>query len=366
MTRIIVERVSGRGGMRRFIEIAPPLYRDVPAWVRPLNTQLRSRLDPKQEPFWQHAEGQLLVATEQGKDAARLLVMHDRLRQERTNENTGAFGLFEAPHRPDMSRALFDEAARWARDRGLDSLVGPLFLSVHEEVGLLVDGFETPPRVMMPYGREYYPSLFAEAGLTSVREFYSYEWGIQRDAIPAPRRTRRDLVIRRFNPRNRSEEVRRFLQVYNDAFADNWGFVPMTRAEADSAVGDFLRYADLALPLLAEVDGEPAGFILVLPDFNEAVARCKGELWPFGLVRLLWHKRFIRTLRVATLAVRRPFRPLGIAHRLICETWKAGASKGYLNAEFGYIDRDNIPMRKIVERIGAQKAKTYRLYRRTV
>jgi GNAT superfamily N-acetyltransferase len=361
---ITVEHVSARIGMQRFIEVAPPLYRSVPAWVRPLDAQLRARLDPEREPFWRHAEGELLVASKQGKDVARLLVMHDNLQQNSLGEKAAAFGLFEAPPEPEIAGALFEEAARWATGCGLESLVGPLFLSVHEEVGLLVDGFELPPRVMMPYGREYYPALLLQAGFTPVRDFYAYEWDIQREVVPVPRHLRRNVVIRPFNRRKRADEVRSFLQVYNEAFADNWGFVLMTEEEADSAVGDFLRYADIALPRLAEVDGEPAGFILALPDFNGAIGRCRGKLWPFGLVRMLWQKRSIRDLRVVTLAVRRRFRPLGIAHHLIRQLWDAARMRGYRIAEFGYIDARNTVMRKIVERLGARKVKTYRLYRK--
>lgn len=361
---ITVERVTGKSGVRRFIEVAPPLYRTVPAWIRPLDAQLRARLDRKRDPFWQHAEGRLLVASEQGKDVARLLVMHDRLRGEHTGEKTATFGLFEAPSDADVSRALFDEAARWARSHGADSLAGPLSLSVHEEAGLLVDGFDLPPRVMMPYNREYYPGLLLQAGFAPVRDFHAYEWDIQREAVPDTKPLRGNVAIRRFDPRKRPDEVRRFLQVYNDAFAGNWGFVPMTEAEAASAVGDFLRYADIALPRLAEVDGEPAGFILALPDFNEVIARCGGKLWPFGLLRILRGRRAIRNLRVATLAVRRPFRPQGIAHHLIRQLWETARTAGYRIAEFGYIDARNTAMRNIVERIGARKVKTYRMYRK--
>ncbi len=361
---LTTKRAVGRSGLRRFLAIAPPLYQGVPAWVRPLDAQLRARLDREREPFWRHAEGELLIARREGKDAGRLLVAHDRLRQERTGENTATFGLFEAPDDAHIARALFDEAARWAKERGLDSLTGPLFLSVHEEVGLLVEGFGLPPRVLMPYNRDYYEGLLLQAGFVPAREFHAYEWDIQREAIPETKPLRENVVLRRFDRGNRADEVRQFLQVYNEAFADNWGFVPMTEAEADSAVGDFLRYADIALPRVAEVGGEPAGFILALPDFNEAIAHCKGTLWPFGLVRMLRHRCYIRNLRVATLAVRPRFRPLRIAHHLIRQLWDAARMRGYRIAEFGYIDERNIVMRKIVERIGARKVKTYRLYRR--
>ena len=364
MTVLATKIVAGRRGMQRFLAIAPPLYNGVSAWVRPLDAQLRARLDKNHEPFWQHAEGQLIIAKQRGKDAARLLVMHDRLRQEQTGEKAATFGLFEAPPDAETARALFDEAAVWAKARGLDSLIGPLFLSVHEEVGLLVDGFELPPRVMMPYNREYYDRLLLQAGFAQLREFYAYEWDIQRQAIPETKRLRQDVVVRRFDRSNRADEVRRFLQVYNESFSCNWGFVPMTEAEAAASVGDFLRYADPALPLLAEVKGEPAGFILTLPDFNEAIATCGGKLWPFGILRILWGRRNIRNLRVVTLAVRRSFRPLGLAHHLIRQLWETAKTEGYLLAEFGYIDSRNRVMRSIVEGIGAQKTKTYRLYRK--
>jgi ribosomal protein S18 acetylase RimI-like enzyme len=366
MTPITVERVTGRAGTRRFIAVAPPLYQDIPAWARPLDAQLRARLDQQREPFWRHAEGQLVIASRHGRDSGRLLVAYDRLRPERLGEKTATFGFFEAPADPAVSRALFAEAERWAAKRGADALAGPFALSVHEEVGLLVAGFERPPCLMMPYNRDYYADLLLQAGFAPVRDFHAYDWDIQGAAVPEPRPLRANVTIRRFDPRRRADEVWRFLQVYNEAFAGNWGFVPMTEAEADGAVGDFLRYADLSLPRLAEVDGEPAGFILALPDFNEVIARCAGKLWPFGLLRLLLGRQAIRNVRVVTLAVRRPFRPMGIAHHLIRELWRTGRAAGYRRAEFGYIDTGNAAMRNIVEGIGARQTKTYRLYRKSL
>jgi GNAT superfamily N-acetyltransferase len=358
------ERVAGRSGLRRFLSIAPPLYQGAAAWVRPLDVQLRARLDRKREPFWQHAEGELIIAKQQGRDTARLLVMHDRLRQNCLGEKTATFGLFEAPDDTEAARTLFNEAAAWAKERGLDILIGPQFLSIHEEVGLLAEGFELPPRVMMPYNREYYERLLLESGFAPMQEFYAYEWNIQQEAVPKIKPLPERVVIRRFDRRNRADEVRRFLRVYNEAFAVNRGFVPMTEPEAESTIDDFLRYADLSLPLLAEVAGEPAGFILALPDFNEVIAACKGKLWPFGFLRILRGRRNIRNLRVVTLAVRRAFRPLGLAHHLIRQLRETARAAGYQLAEFGYIDAQNRIMRSIVEKMGAQKVKTYRLYRK--
>jgi GNAT superfamily N-acetyltransferase len=363
---ITVERLTDGKGLERFVAVAPPLYESVPTWVRPLDAQLRARLDRDREPFWRHAEGELIMAGQPGGPAARLLVVHDRLRQEHTGEKAATFGLFEAPADEELARVLFDAGAQWAKQRGLDYLMGPLFLSVHEEVGLLVEGFDKPPRVMMPYNPHYYEGLLLRAGFAPIREFYAYEWEIQWQQIPKTKPRHLNLVTRPFDRRNRADEVRRFLRVYNDAFGDNWGFVPMTEAEADAAVGEFFRYADTTLPQFAEVDGEPAGFVLALPDFNEIIAPCRGKLWPFGFLRLWRGRRKVRNLRVMTLAVRRPFRPLGIAHHLIRQLWEIAKIRGYRIAEFGYIDAHNTVMRNIVERIGARKVKTYRLYRKVL
>ncbi len=361
---IRVGPVSGKKELKEFLAVAPSLYRNVSAWVRPLDRQILSCLDGKEDPFWRHAEGELFLARRNGVAIARLLVMHDRLMKEAQGDDLATFGLFEAPPDVEVACALFDAAGQWAKERGLALILGPFFPSMHNEVGLLVEGFNRRPRVMMPYGHDYYPGLLQQVGFTPARELYAYEWDIQRQTIPEPRPLHPDVVIRPFDRNRLCTEVHRFLKVYNDAFAGNWGFVPMTKAEAESAVKDFLRYADITLPKFAEVGGEPAGFVLALPDFNEVIVRCRGKLWPFGLLRILWGRHRIRDLRVVTLAVRPPFRPLGIAHHLISQLWKSGRSRGYQNAEFGYIDAQNRVMRKIVERIGARKIKTYRLYRK--
>lgn len=363
---IRVEAVSGRGGIGEFIRAAPPLYRGVSAWVRPLDVELRFRLGPRKDPFWRHAEGALLVARRGTAAVGRLLVSHDRLRSEHTGEGTATFGLFEAEDDPGIALALFGAAEAWARERGLESLLGPFCLSIHDQVGLLVEGFHLPPRILMPYGREYYPALLEHAGLRPVREFLAYEWDVQAqrafDPGPLPPGTR----LRTFDRSRRREETAGFLEVYNEAFAENWGFVPMTPAEADSAVGDFLRYADLRLPRLAEVDGEPAGFLLLLPDLNEALRDADGKLFPLGLLRILLRRRSVRNVRVMTAAVRPRFRPGALALHLIHAIWQAGRAAGYRTAEFGYVDTQNRTMRRIVERIGARPVKRYRLYGRSL
>jgi GNAT superfamily N-acetyltransferase len=361
---IQVGTAVGQRGLREFLEVAPPLYRGIDGWVRPLDQQLRSRLDRKREPFWQHAEGELLLAHRHGKPAGRLLIMHDRLLVEKMGEKVATFGLFEAPVDKEITTALFAAAEEWARGRGLVGLLGPLFLSIHDEVGLLVDGFDRKPRMLMPYGREYYPELLLQTGFAPVREYHAYEWNIQSQTVPHPLPLPEGMVIRPFDRRRQREEIRNFLLVYNESFSGNWGFVPMTEAEAEAVVGDFLAYADLALPQFAEKGGEPVGFIIALPDLNEVIANCGGKLWPFGLPRLLLGRRRIRNVRVVTLAVRRPFRPSGVAHHLIHRLWEVGRARGYRTAEFGYIEAGNKVMQAIVERIGARKVKTYHLYRK--
>lgn len=359
---IRVEAVQGRTGIERFIRVAPPLYRGASAWVRPLDAELRLRLDPRRDPFWEHAEGVLLLALRDGQPVGRLLVAHDRLRSERAGEGVATFGLFEAEDDPRASGALFETARAWARDRGLRRLLGPFYLSIHDQVGLLVEGFHLAPRVLMPYGRPSYPALLEGAGLRPVREFLAYEWDVQAQRAFDLGPPRPGTVIRTFRPELPREETARFLEVYNEAFAENWGFVPMTAAEARAAVADFLRYADLRLPRFAEVEGEPAGFLLLLPDLNEAVRHARGKLWPLGLLRILRHRRRIRSVRVMTAAVRPRFRPGALALHLIHAIWRAGREAGYRTAEFGYVDSENRTMRRIVERLGARPVKRYRVY----
>jgi ribosomal protein S18 acetylase RimI-like enzyme len=360
---VTVETATGRRGRQEFVAVAPPLYAGT-AWVRPLDAQILFRLDRNRDPFWQHAEGELLLARRRGQGVGRLLVIEDRLLADTTGERLATFGLFEAPPERDVARELFAAAERWARKRGLVGLLGPFFLSIHDEVGMLVRGFAEPPCVLMPYGREYYPELLHQSGFTPVREFDAWEWNCQQQAVPEPGPLRPGIRIRDFDRRGRREEIGRFLRVYNAAFAGNWGFVPMTTAEAETMVGDFLRFADLALPKFAEVDGEPAGFILALPDFNQLLSRCGGSLWPTGFFRLLWGRAGLRTGRVITLAVHPDFRDRGIVLQLIRHTWTAARSRGYGKFEFGYVDAQNRGMRKLMERLGARAVKTYHLYRR--
>lgn len=355
-----------------FIRLPWRVYQRDHLWVPPLIVERKAFLHPRKNPFFQHAHVQLFLARQGGELVGRIAAVlneaHDRFHQERA----GFFGLFECtPEAEEAARALFQAAETWVRERGATFLRGPVNLSTNEmDCGLLVQGFGASPVFQSAYNPPYYAEWIEAYGFAKCKDllaFYRHYY-----PLPSPRlwqlaerlQTRRKVTIRPIAMRQLEEEVGRVVAIYNDAWSDNWGFVPITAAEAQHMAKE-LRLAILPdLALMAEVDGEVVGCFIAIPDLNQIFLRLRGRLTPWGLVRFLYQRRRLDTVRIAIMGVKKHYRRLGIDLLLYIESWRRAPQVGVVRGEAAWILEDNHLMVRALEEVGAFPYKRYRLYQK--
>ncbi len=364
---IRVEPVRSDRDRKEFIELPFRLYRDDPNWVPPLRRDARELIDPARHPFHQHAAVELFLARKGDDIVGRIAAIRNELQLEVHRDRTGFFGLFECIRDEAVARALLDTAKDWLLSRGLDNMRGPASFSLNEEAGLLVDGFDGPPLVMMTYNPRWYADLFEAYGLRKSKDLVAYWW---QDAKPSPRllkvadklRKRYNVTLRTLDKKNFWNDVAIVRRVYNEAWEDNWGHIPMTKAELDYMAKQLKPVVEPSLVVFAEVNGDLAGFGLALPDLNVALKHMDGSLFPFGWAKALWYSRKIHTARTITLGVLDKYRRSGVAELLMLEMMINAEKKGIVSAEFSWVLEDNMMMRTSLEKIGARVYRTYRMY----
>ena len=370
-----VREVRTRRDRADFIDLPWRVYAGDPCWVPPLRREVAAFLDPKRHPFYRHGVATQFIALRGGRVVGRILASDDPNYNAEHGTNTGCFGMFESIDDRDVAHALLEAAADWVRARGRTTILGPIDYSVNYPCGLLVDGFETPPRVMMNHNPRYYAPLLESWGLAKAKDLYSW-WLTDRIELPWQERALRlfhktGAKVRPFRLDDFEGDLRRCQQVYNDMRGGGWGFVRLTEAE--------FRYfakqiSEIAVPqqvLLAEVDGRAVGFSVTLPDLNEAIAPLNGRLtWfglPVGLLRLLWRIRRVKTARMLVLGLVEGYRRRGIAEMLILETFDYGKNViGYKSAELGWTLEDNTPINLTIESVGGRRYKTYRIFEKSI
>jgi GNAT superfamily N-acetyltransferase len=367
---IEVRPVDGRADLERFLRLPWHIYAKDPLWVPPLLSDVRKALDPARHPFHQQADVRTFLAWRNGRPVGRVAAVQNRAYNEFHQDRLGFVGLFEAVDDQPVADALFAAAETWLRGRGLTSVLGPVNLSTNEEIcspGLLIHGRHRSPVIMMAHSPPYYPQLFENAGYTGAKDLLAY-W---LEGHEAPQRLKRayDRLQRDGSVRIRSFDMRRFdadvatiQDIYNSAWERNWGFVPLSPAEIANVARQLKPLVNPHLCTITEVDGEPVGFALGLPDYNMALRHANGRLFPLGIFKLLWHKRRIDSARIITLGLKPGFRNRGFDAAMITHIYLEGNKSGIWRGECSWILEDNWDMRRGMERIGAVADKTYRLY----
>ena len=374
---VTVRPVRTRAELDRFIALPLRLNAGDPNYVAPLSMERREALSPKTNPFFDHAEVQFWLASRGGRDVGRISAQIDQLSPQDPARPAGHFGMIAAEDDPRVFKALFDVAEDWLRARGCVRALGPFNLSVNEEVGLLVEGFDTPPMFMMGHDPAYTGARVEAQGYAKAKDIYAYSCTVAEDLPSAViKRIRRGLpkgvVLRRLDMKRYDAEVNALTGILNDAWSDNWGFTPTTEAETLQLAKALKILIDPRLTWFADVDGETAGFIILLPNLNEAIADLGGKLLPFGWAKLFWRLKVdrVKTVRIPLMGVKRKFggalRGQLLPFHLMDAAVSAARALGYQRGEFSWILEDNKPMRAIAESVGADRYKTYRIYEKAL
>ncbi|WP_297324488.1 N-acetyltransferase [Nitrosomonas sp.] len=374
-SKVTVRPVMSYRDMGKFIDVPWHVYADDPLWVPPLRLERRFHFS-RFNPFFKHGEWQAWVAFQNGQAVGRISAQIDSLHQERYGTDSGHFGLFECIDDAEVCAALMLNAEAWLASRQIRRVSGPFNLSINQECGILVDGFDTPPVIMMPHSPRWYGRLLEEQGYQPVKDLLAYKVRVD---FEIPRVMQ--ILINRFSPKiklrtlNRNQfdaEMEMLRDIFNDAWSENWGFIPFTREEF-AELGSSLR---LLLPdefiQVAEVDGKPSAFMVGLPNLNEVLTELNGSLFPFGWLKLVNRIRNhqIRTGRIPLMGVRKQFHntPLGLALAclVIDAPRQAGIARGIQEVEMSWILEDNVAMRSILDSIGSEQYKRYRIYGKTL
>ncbi|MFN7993185.1 MAG: hypothetical protein U0Q18_06275 [Bryobacteraceae bacterium] len=325
-------------------------------------------MNTRKHPFYAHADLQCFVAQRNGEAVGRVAAIVDRNYNSFQNEEAGFFGFFESADDVEIARGLMESARKWLVGRGAKVIRGPVNPSTNYECGMLVDGFDSSPNVMMPYNPPSYPKLLEAVGLRKSKDLLAYcstpnevyDSKIERVADRVASSS--DVKIRQIEMKRFGEEVEAIWKLYNSAWERNWGFVPMTREEFLHEAAEMKQILRPELVLVGEVQGRPVGFALALPNINQALKHAGGKLFPFGLVKILYHQRLIKELRVVALGVVEEYRTAGVAAGFYAALIRNARKLGFGHSEMSWILEDNILMNRSLEAMGAKKYKTYRIY----
>ena len=376
-TTLIIVPVETSADLDDFIKLPYRLHHDDPDWVPPLLMERRDTLDRNKSPYMKRATVQLWLAKRGSKIVGRISAQMDPFAEAERGPEEGHFGMIDAEDDITVFEALTKTAEDWLRERGATIVFGPLNLHINQEVGLLIDGRDTPPMLMMSHDFDYVKRHLEALGYEKVRDLNAFLWTIGED-MPAmmkafeKRKPTDGLVVRNIDMKNYREEVRKLCRIFNDAWSENWGFVPMSDDEVEHMANELRPLIVPELVYFVDMDGEPAAFLVCLPNLNEAISDLNGKLLPFGWAKLFWRLkvRQVKSVRVALLGVRRQYlntvlgpRMVGnIMWRLYREVEKRGIEK----LEMSWVLEDNMPMKRLAEKMGGQQYKTYRVLQKSL
>jgi len=370
--RTDIREIPLGGDLRAFLDVVNTVYADDPCYVRPLDFDLKDRLS-KKNPFFRNAEGTIFVAFRNGKPVGRITAQIDRGHLARYEDATGFFGFLDTIDDEEVCTSLIERAKDWLRARGMKRIRGPLSLNINEEMGCLIDGFDTPPMILMPHHRPYQSKLIEKAGLSKVKDVYAWKY-YPGEVTPRAAKAHAEVAklpevkVRKMDRKHLARDVRLVMDIFNDAWSENWGSVPLSEAELAKMAQDMKLILDPELTRIAEIDGEPAAFVVALPNINEAIRDLNGQLFPFGVAKLLYRLKVQkpRTVRLALLGIRKKFRKMrqyaGLSTYLYVEMNESGRKLGVQMGELSWTLEDNGPVNVGIKMMGGKIYKTYRVY----
>ena len=366
-----IRRIESEQDLRQFVRLPWQIYRDNSYWVPPLIKDVKFKLDRSKHPFFEHAKMELFLASKGTETIGRIAAIVDDRHNEFHKENIGFFGMFECIQDYEVARLLFSSAEGWCKNQGMNRIRGPMNLSMNDECGFLLEGFDSSPVIMMPYNPDYYLDFSERFGFVKAKDLYAYLKGevgvVDRIGRIVERVKRKEnVVVRPINMKKFRQEVEIIKDIYNDAWELNWGFVPMTSNEMDLMAKELKPIAEPELVLFAEVNGQPVGVSITLPDYNQVLKKLNGKLGPINIVKFLYNKRKINGLRGIVFGIKKEYRLTGINTVLYYETEKAGARLGYKWCEMSWNLEDNDLINRFDSAVGGKLYKKYRIYEKAI
>lgn len=372
---IRVEPVNDRATLKEFIRLPWKLYHSDPFWIPPLLVERLHTFSPK-NPYFQHAQWQCWIAYRGNEPVGRISAQIDDFHLRRYKDQTGFFGLLEGEPAPNVFQALFHTAEQWLQNQGMKRVRGPFNLSINQECGLLVEGFDSPPMIMMGHARPYYSQLIEQNDYVKAQDLFAYRIGIHFVFPPGVslflKKAKTSMRIRPLRRKHLKEDLAIIKDIYEEAWSDNWGYLPFSDAEF-SQIGQQLKLlVEDDFVQIAEIDGEPTAMLVAFPNVHEVIRDLNGRLFPWGWLKILWRLKvsYPKSGRVALMGVRKRFQssPMGaaMAYGLIEAVREAGLRKHIQQIETSWILEDNKRMRHILESLGAEPYKTYRIYQKTL
>lgn len=358
-----------KSNIKKFIKFAWKIYKGDPNWVPPLMMDKMKILNQEKNPFFKTAELEMFMAYKDGEPVGRIAAIKNDTHNKVHNENIGFFGFFESINDQEVANALMDKAKEWLKSKGLDAMRGPANPSSNDEYAMLLEGFDDPPRLMMTYNPKYYLDLMDNYGMKKVKDLYAYKIDnpkllksekLIRVAEIAAKRSK--VVVEQIDLKKFKSELERVKFVYNQAWAPNWGFIPMTDEEIDNLAKELKPLVEPSLVLFAKIDGKTVAFALVMLDFNELFINFNGKLFPFNVIKLFTQRKKISWARVITLGIIPEYQKRGLDAVLYYEITKRAEKLGILKGEASWILEDNEMMKRGAEVMNGELYKKYRVY----
>jgi len=365
--------VSTKSEKKEFLEFPYIHYSDDKYWVPPLKIEQKKLLDTKKNPFYKNAEIALFIAFHNHKPAGRIAAIIDHRYNDFHQSKTGFFGFFEVIDNQGTADLLFRVAEDWLKDNGMNEVLGPASPGMMDVIGILIEGFDKYPSIMMPYNKSYYDSIVKNAGYEKAVDLFTYY--VSQKTVDRERVNRAEAIVKKrlpnleirpINLKHIKKEVEIIREIFNNAWQDNWGYIPLTKEEFNHFAKDLKMIVDPDFAHIAEVDGQPVAFSIALPDYNQVFKKMNGSLFPVGFLKLLWHRRKINKLRTALMGVKKKYQGKGIDVLLHKETIENGVIREMEGSEVGWILENNIQMIRVAEKVGGLHEKSYRMYRKNL
>ncbi|MBF0233530.1 MAG: acyl-CoA N-acyltransferase [Desulfamplus sp.] len=373
MEGVEIITVEGGSELRDFIDLPWKIYVPYPKWVPPLKKEVRRLLNPLKHPFWEFSDRILFLARRGRETVGRIVGIIDSHYNQFHNEKMGIWGFFECVDDPEVATALFSSVEKWVHNKGMTFIRGPLNPSTNHEAGLLIEGFDDSPSLMMTYNPPYYSKLIESWGYVKEKDLLAFlidssyklpEW---MDRLAGKIAKKKGVRITHFNPKKADAEFALIRQIYNDAWSDNWGFVPLTENEMQDIRNDVMEFADPDMAFFIYYEDEPAAFCLVFPDINPLLKRFNGRIGLLGLLKYFLYKKEITGLRLFMFGIKEKYRQMGLPMLAFHHIYEVVRKKEkYRYMEMGWTLEDNEAINSLIEEAGAKQYKKYRIFRKSL